>query len=56
MNTASDRAGMKRLAKTKTEKKFAVMLLDAIDVAFTALGQNRKNIHIFPFRNQVWIA
>jgi hypothetical protein len=42
MDTASDHAGMKRLAKTKTEKKFAVVLLDAIDVAFTALGQNVK--------------
>jgi hypothetical protein len=42
MDKASDHAGMTRLAKTKTEKKFAMVLLDAIDVAFSALGQNVK--------------
>ncbi len=33
---------MTRLAKTKTETKFAAILLDAIDRAFSALGQNVK--------------
>jgi hypothetical protein len=33
---------MKRLAKTKTEKKFAALLLEALDEAFLALGQNVK--------------
>ena len=42
MGEASNHIGLTDLAKTKTEKKFAVILLDAIDVAFTALGQNVK--------------
>jgi hypothetical protein len=31
---------MKRLTKTQTEKKFATLLLDAIDEAFLSMGQN----------------
>jgi hypothetical protein len=34
--------GMKDLAKTNNEKKFDNVLLDAIDLAFSALGQNVK--------------
>jgi hypothetical protein len=33
---------MKRLAKTKTEKKFAALLLEALDEAFLALGQTTR--------------
>jgi hypothetical protein len=33
---------MKQLARTKNELKFAALLLDAIDLAFTALGENVK--------------
>jgi hypothetical protein len=33
---------MKGLSKTETEKKFATILLDAIDEAFTTLGSNVK--------------
>lgn len=33
---------MKDLAKTNNEKKFDNVLLDAIDLAFSALGQNVK--------------
>jgi hypothetical protein len=33
---------MKRLAKTKTDEKFAKILLDSIDEAFASLGQNVK--------------
>jgi hypothetical protein len=34
---------MTNLAKTKTETKFDAVLLDAIDTAFSALGQNVKS-------------
>lgn len=34
--------GMTVLAKKKSEEKFAALLLDAIDLAFTALGPNVK--------------
>jgi hypothetical protein len=33
---------MKQLARTKNELKFAALLLDAIDLAFIALGENVK--------------
>lgn len=33
---------MTQLSRTKNEKKFAALLLDAIDSAFTALGPNVK--------------
>ena len=35
-------AGMTHLAKIKTEKKYSEILLDAIDTAFSSLGQNVK--------------
>ncbi len=33
---------MKHVAKTKTDKKFAALLLEALDEAFSTLGQNVK--------------
>ncbi len=52
MGEASNYIGLTDLAKTKTEKKFAVILLDAIDVAFTALGQNVKTSIYFHLENK----
>ncbi len=43
---------MKRLAKTKTEKVFGALLLEAIDQAFSTLGQNVKFSIFFHLENK----
>ena len=52
MGKASNYVGMTRLAKTKTEEKFAMILLDAIDLGFIALGQNVKTSIYFHLENK----